>query len=63
MRMVTVGLGVALLPPSLVADTELRTVPIRRHAPVQEVAVAIPTVRPPSAATRALFDAIRARLR
>jgi DNA-binding transcriptional LysR family regulator len=63
MRMVTVGLGVALLPPSLAVDTELRTVPIRRHAPVQEVAVAIPTVRPPSAATRALFDAIRARLR
>jgi DNA-binding transcriptional LysR family regulator len=63
MRMVAVGLGVALLPPSLAIDTKLRTVPIRHHAPVQEVAVAIPTVRQPSAATRALLDAIRAHAR
>jgi len=63
MRMVAVGLGVALLPPSLAIDSELRTVPIRHHAPVQEIAVAIPTVRQPSAATRALLDAIRAHAR
>jgi hypothetical protein len=39
----------------------VRTVPIRRHAPVHEVAVAIPTVRQPSAATRELLDAILGR--
>jgi DNA-binding transcriptional LysR family regulator len=59
--MVAAGLGVALLPPSIVIDADLRTVPIRRHAPVHEVAVAIPTVRQPSAATRALLDAILVR--
>jgi DNA-binding transcriptional LysR family regulator len=61
-RMVGVGLGVALLPPSIVTDPEVRTVPIRRNAPFQNVAVAIPTVRRPSAATRALLDTIRSRL-
>jgi DNA-binding transcriptional LysR family regulator len=61
-RMVGVGLGVALLPPSIVTDPEVRTVPIRRHAPFQNVAVATPTVRRPSAATRALLDTIRSRL-
>jgi DNA-binding transcriptional LysR family regulator len=63
MRMVAVGLGVALLPPSLAVDTELCTVPIRRHAPLHELGVAIPTVRQPSAATRALLDAICAHAR
>jgi DNA-binding transcriptional LysR family regulator len=58
-RMVGVGLGVALLPPSIVTDPEVRTVPIRRHAPLQNVAVATPTVRRTSAATRALLDTIR----
>jgi DNA-binding transcriptional LysR family regulator len=61
-RMVGVGLGVALLPQSIVTDPEVRTVPIRRHAPFQNVAVAIPTIRRPSAATRALLDTIRSRL-
>jgi DNA-binding transcriptional LysR family regulator len=61
-RMVGVGLGVALLPRSIVTDPEVRTVPIRRHAPFQNVAVAIPTIRRPSAATRALLDTIRSRL-
>jgi DNA-binding transcriptional LysR family regulator len=59
-RIVAAGLGIALLPPSIVTDTDLRTVSIRRHAPVHEVSVAIPTVRQPSAATRALRDAILA---
>jgi DNA-binding transcriptional LysR family regulator len=63
MRMVAVGLGIALLPPSLAIDSALRTVPIRRHAPIHELGVAIPTVRQPSAATRALLDAIRAHAR
>jgi DNA-binding transcriptional LysR family regulator len=58
MRMVAAGLGIAVLPPSIATDAELRTVPIRHHAPVHEVAVAIPTVRQPSAATRALLHAI-----
>ncbi|MDQ1494460.1 MAG: hypothetical protein QOG69_943 [Actinomycetota bacterium] len=61
-RMVGVGLGVALLPPSLVTDPEVRTVPIRHHAPLQNIAVAVPTVRRPSAATRALLETIRNRL-
>jgi DNA-binding transcriptional LysR family regulator len=60
MRMVAAGLGVALLPPSIVTDADLSTVAIRRHAPVHHVAVAVPTVRRPSAATRALLGAIRA---
>jgi DNA-binding transcriptional LysR family regulator len=60
MRMVAAGLGVALLPPSIVTDADLRTVAIHRHAPVHHVAVAVPTVRRPSAATRALLGAIRA---
>jgi DNA-binding transcriptional LysR family regulator len=59
-RIVAAGLGVALLPPSIVTDADLRTVPIRRHAPVHDVAVAIPAFRQPSAATRALLDAILA---
>jgi DNA-binding transcriptional LysR family regulator len=59
-RIVAAGLGVALLPPSIVTDADLRTVSIRRHAPVHEVSVAIPTLRQPSAATRALLDAILA---
>ncbi|MDX6491907.1 MAG: hypothetical protein QOD43_2152 [Gaiellaceae bacterium] len=61
-RMVGVGLGVALLPPSLVTDPEVRTVPIRHDAPLQNIAVAVPTVRRPSAATRALLETIRSRL-
>jgi DNA-binding transcriptional LysR family regulator len=60
MRMVAARLGVALLPPSIVTDADLRTVPIRPHAPVHHVAVAVPTVRRPSAATRALLGAILA---
>jgi DNA-binding transcriptional LysR family regulator len=56
--MVGVGLGVALVPPSLITDPEVRPVPIRHHIPFH-VAVAIPTVRRPSAATRALLDTIR----
>ncbi|MCW2966195.1 MAG: LysR family transcriptional regulator, partial [Actinomycetia bacterium] len=60
-RMVAVGLGIALLPPSFVNDPELRTVPIRRHTPLLNVALAVPTVRRPSAATRALLDTISSR--
>jgi DNA-binding transcriptional LysR family regulator len=56
-RMVGVGLGVALLPPSIVTDPEVRTVPTRHLIPFH-IAVAIPTVRRPSAATRALLDTI-----
>jgi DNA-binding transcriptional LysR family regulator len=59
-RLVAAGLGIALLPPSIAADANLRIVPIRHHAPVHEIAVVISTVRPPSAATRALRDAILA---
>jgi DNA-binding transcriptional LysR family regulator len=62
-RMVAAGLGVALLPPSIATNTELRTLRIRRHAPVQEVMVATPTVRRPSAATRTLLEAIVAHTR
>jgi DNA-binding transcriptional LysR family regulator len=61
-RMVGVGLGVALLPPSIVTDPAVRTVPVGHHAPFQNVAVAIPTVRRPSAATRAFLDTIHSRL-
>jgi DNA-binding transcriptional LysR family regulator len=60
-RMVAVGLGVALLPPSIVTEPNVRTVPIRRHAPLQNTAVAIPTLRRPSAATRAFLETIRSR--
>jgi DNA-binding transcriptional LysR family regulator len=60
-RMVAVGLGVALLPPSFVGDPELRTVPIRHHTPLLNVALAVPTVRRPSAATRALLETISSR--
>jgi DNA-binding transcriptional LysR family regulator len=60
-RMVAVGLGIALLPPSVISDPELRTVPIRRHAPLLNVALATPTARRPSAAARALLDTISSR--
>jgi len=62
-RMVAVGLGVALLPPSTAAAAGLRLVPIRRHAPIHEVVVALPAVRQPSAATRTLRDVILGRPR
>jgi DNA-binding transcriptional LysR family regulator len=57
-RMVAVGLGIALLPPSIVTDPAVRTVPIRHDIPFH-VAVAVPTLRRPSAATRALLETIR----
>ncbi|HEV7640046.1 MAG TPA: LysR family transcriptional regulator [Gaiellaceae bacterium] len=60
-RMVGVGLGIALLPPSIVTGPEVRTVPIRHHIPFY-VAVAVPTLRRPSAATRAFLETIRSRL-
>jgi DNA-binding transcriptional LysR family regulator len=60
-RMVAVGLGIALVPPASVTDPEVRTVPVRGHAPLLNVALAVPTVRRPSAATRALLDAISRR--
>jgi DNA-binding transcriptional LysR family regulator len=60
-RMVAVGLGIALLPPSSVTDPDVRMVPIRRHAPLLNVALAVPMARRPSAATRALLDAISSR--
>jgi DNA-binding transcriptional LysR family regulator len=57
-RMVGVGLGLALLPPSIITDPDVRTVPIRR--PIQfHIAVATPSLRRPSAATHALLDRIR----
>lgn len=60
-RMVAVGLGVALLPPSIVTDPGVRTVPIRSHAPMLNVVLAVPTARRSSAATRALLDTISSR--
>jgi DNA-binding transcriptional LysR family regulator len=59
-RLVAVGLGIALLPPSISTDAELVTIPIRHHAPTHEIALATPTIRQPNAATRALHDAILA---
>ena len=52
------GLGIAVLPPSLVPDTnEVRIVPIRGRSPVWEISLATPANRPISAAARAFADA------
>lgn len=56
--LVAAGLGIALLPRWIAAGADLQTVPIRHHAPVHEVAVAIPATRQPSAAARALLRGI-----
>jgi DNA-binding transcriptional LysR family regulator len=59
LAMVRAGLGIALVPPSLVgAGDGIELVPIRRYAPTFEVCVATPTVRRPSAAARAFLDVI-----
>jgi DNA-binding transcriptional LysR family regulator len=59
LAMVRAGLGVALIPPSLVGTDEgIALVPIRRYAPTFEVSVATPTVRRPSAAARAFLEVI-----
>ena len=62
-RLVAVGLAVAVLPPSIAAGADLRTIPIRRHAPTHKIALASSSVRQPSAATQALLDAIHPRAR
>ncbi len=59
-RLVAVGLAVALLPPSIAAGAELRTVPIRHYAPIHKIALATSSVRQPGAATQALLDAVYA---
>ena len=52
------GLGIAILPPSLVPDTnEVRIVPIRGRSPVWEISLATPANRPMPAAARAFADA------
>ena len=59
LAMVRAGLGVAIIPPSLVAASDgIALMPIRRYAPTFEVAVATPTVRRPSAAARAFLEVI-----
>jgi DNA-binding transcriptional LysR family regulator len=54
------GIAVALLPPSFLSDIDdVSVVPIRRHVPRFEVAVATPTLRRLSAAARALLDTVQ----
>ena len=54
------GLAVALLPPSFVSDLDdVAVIPIRRHVPRFEVAVATPSLRRLSAAARALLDTVQ----
>jgi DNA-binding transcriptional LysR family regulator len=53
------GLAVGLLPRSLVDTGDIVFVPIRDHTPHFETAIAIPTTRPLSAATRAMLETIR----
>jgi DNA-binding transcriptional LysR family regulator len=60
-RLVAVGLAVALLPPSIAAGAELRTVPIRHYVPIHKIALATSSVRQPSAATQALLDTVHAK--
>ena len=51
------GLGVAFLPPSIVADYErVALVPVRGRSPLWEISLATPTNRPVSAAARAFAD-------
>jgi DNA-binding transcriptional LysR family regulator len=53
------GLGVGLLPPSFVEGLDaVTTVPIRRHAPQFELAIATPADRRLGAAARALLETI-----
>jgi DNA-binding transcriptional LysR family regulator len=53
------GLGVAVLPRSIVYEHEgVRFVPIRGRAPLWEVSLALPSNRPASAAARAFVDAL-----
>jgi DNA-binding transcriptional LysR family regulator len=57
-------LGVAILPPSLVRDSDaVRVVPLRGRAPLWEVSLATATNRPPSAAARAFVERCRAVVR
>ncbi len=52
------GLGVAFLPPSIVADSErVALVPVRGRSTLWEISLATPTNRPVSAAARAFADA------
>ena len=52
------GLGVALLPPSIVPPGDnIRLVPVRGSTPQWEVSIALPSNRPPTAAARAFADA------
>lgn len=52
------GLGVALLPPSIVPPGEnIRLVPLRGNTPQWEISIALPSNRPPTAAARAFADA------
>jgi LysR substrate binding domain len=52
------GLGVAFLPPSIVANSErVALVPVRGRSPPWEISLARPTNRPVSAAARAFADA------
>jgi DNA-binding transcriptional LysR family regulator len=54
------GLGIGLLPRSLVEDPgEIRWVPIRDHAPAFETGLAVPANRRLSAAARVMLEAIR----
>jgi DNA-binding transcriptional LysR family regulator len=58
LNLVRNGLGVAILPPSLMLEPEaVRVVPIRGHAPLWEVSLATPNNRPLTAAARALVAA------
>jgi DNA-binding transcriptional LysR family regulator len=53
------GLAIGLLPPSFVDGIDaVTTVPIRRHAPQFQLAIATPANRRPSAAARALLETI-----
>jgi DNA-binding transcriptional LysR family regulator len=52
------GLGVALLPPSMVVDSDrVVMVPVRGRSPLWEISLATPTNRPVSAAARAFAAA------
>jgi DNA-binding transcriptional LysR family regulator len=54
------GIAVALLPPSFLSDLDdISVVPIRRHVPQFEVALATPSLRRLSAAASALLDTIQ----
>ncbi len=54
-------LGVAILPPSLVRESDaVRVVPLRGRAPRWDVSLATGTTRPPSAAARAFVERCRA---